>query len=248
MSRKKKQKIHEKESRQESMLATRRRPIDVVVTPKTDGQKRYIIEIQNHDITICMGPAGSGKTAIAVGLALEAILAKNPAYEKLVVMRPAKEACGEKIGFLPGDLSEKMGPWAAPVVDNMLVWIDQNSVKNLFFDKKIDIIPLAYARGRSLNNSFIILDEAQNCSREQMLMALTRLGSGSKMVINGDLTQSDIGNIQTGLEDAARRLRGMERISIVEMNETDIVRNPLIGQIISRYTDKNQLNGGVNLV
>jgi phosphate starvation-inducible protein PhoH and related proteins len=246
LARNKKIKLREKAARQEEIFGlAKRKPVEIVVSAKTEGQKRYIIEVKNHDITICMGPAGSGKTAVAVGLALEAILAKNPSYEKLIVMRPAKEACGEKIGFLPGDLSEKMGPWAAPVVDNMLVWVDQNTVKNMFHDKKVDIIPLAYARGRSLNNAFIILDEAQNCSKEQMLMALTRLGSNSKLVINGDINQSDIGNVISGLEDAANRLQNMDRISIVEMDESDIVRNPLIGKILQRYSDGPSNSGPI---
>jgi phosphate starvation-inducible PhoH-like protein len=214
----------------------------VIVQAKTSGQKKYIIEILNHVITFCIGPAGSGKTAIAVGVALQSILSKNSIFDKLVVMRPAKEACGEKIGFLPGDLEEKMGPWASPIVDNMQIWLEVPIIKKLFYDKKVEVIPLAYARGRSLNKSFIIVDEAQNCSPEQMLMALTRIGNDSKMVINGDLTQTDVTNMVNGLEDAIERMNDMDNVSIVTLDETDIVRNPIIGEIIKRYADHSPVS------
>lgn len=204
------------------------------VTAMTQGQKKYIIEINNHSIIFCLGPAGTGKTAIAVGMALQHIMAPKPTYDKLVIMRPAKEACEEKMGFLPGDLGEKMGPWAAPIIDNMGVFIDHNAIKNLFFHRRIDIVPLAYARGRSLNNAFIILDEAQNCSPQQMLMALTRIGRDSKMIINGDIAQSDHRG-KSGLMDAIERLEGMGGVSVVRLGESDIVRNPLIGEILKRY-------------
>lgn len=205
-----------------------------VVNPMTPGQKKYIVEISNNTITFCVGPAGTGKTAIAVGLALQHIMAHVPTYEKLVIMRPAKEACEERIGYLPGDLAEKMGPWAAPIVDNMAVFIDQNAIKNLFYQRKVEIVPLAFARGRSLNDSFIILDEAQNCSPQQMLMALTRIGQNSKMVINGDTAQSDHRGL-SGLADAINRLGSMAGISVVRMEQGDIVRHPLIGEILKRY-------------
>jgi len=208
---------------------------NIIVLPKTSGQKKYIIEIMNNTITFCVGPAGSGKTAIAVGIALQSILAKNPIYDKLVVMRPAKEACGEKIGFLPGDLEMKMGPWAAPIMDNMLIWLEPPLIKKLFYEKKVEVIPLAYARGRSLNKSFIILDEAQNCNPDQTLMALTRIGNNSKIVVNGDLQQTDVSDGVNGLEDAISRLEGMKDVSVIRLEESDIVRNPIIGQILKRY-------------
>lgn len=207
----------------------------VVVSARTPGQKRYIIEIQNNDVTICTGPAGTGKTAIAVGLGLQYITAESTPYDRLVIMRPVKEACDEHIGYLPGDLEEKMIPWAAPVVDNMALFMDSSKVKLLFHAKKIEVIPLAYARGRSLNRSFIIVDEAQNCSDKQMLMVLTRIGEGSKMVINGDLDQSDTMHIVNGLADAATRLHGVEGIGVVSLESRDIVRNPMIREIIRRY-------------
>jgi len=210
---------------------------NVVVSPQTDGQRKYIVEIKSNDITFCYGPAGSGKTAVAVGIALQHICCEQPAYDKLVVMRPAKEACDERIGFLPGDMDEKMAPWAAPIVDNMEVFIDKTQIKNLMWEKKIEVIPLAYARGRSLNHSFIIVDEAQNVSPKQMLMILTRLGKNSKMVINGDLAQSDTRGA-SGLYDAIARLQNVPGISFCEMNCDDIVRHPLIASILERYVDE----------
>jgi phosphate starvation-inducible PhoH-like protein len=206
----------------------------IMVTARTPGQKQYIIAIKNSDITFCRGPAGSGKTAVAVGLGLQAIAAPNSEFDKLVIMRPAKEACDEELGHLPGDLSEKMGPWIAPVLDNMEVFASKAQIRNLFWEKKIEVIPLAYCRGRSLNNAFIIVDESQNITDKQALMILTRLGANSKMVVCGDLVQSDLRGI-SGLEDAMSRLDGVEGISFVELTEVDIVRHPIIAEILRRY-------------
>jgi phosphate starvation-inducible PhoH-like protein len=208
----------------------------VIVKAMTPGQKDYILSIKNSQITICTGPAGSGKTAIAVGIALQNVLGTNPAYEKLIIMRPAKEACGESIGYLPGELKEKMSPWAAPIIDNMKIFIDDSQIKNIFWSGAAEIVPLAYCRGRSLNKSFIILDEAQSCTKEQILMALTRIGSGSKMVVNGDLLQSDLTG-QNGLADALERLHDLESVAITQMDDRDIVRNPIISEILRRYQD-----------
>jgi phosphate starvation-inducible PhoH-like protein len=208
----------------------------VVVTAQTAGQKEYIKAINANDIVFCIGPAGSGKTAVAVGLALQNMLCDNPAYEKLIVVRPAKEACDEKIGFLPGSMDEKMAPWAAPVLDNMKVFIDQSQIKNMFFENRVEIIPLAYLRGRSLNHSFIIVDEAQNCTPKQMLMILTRLGKGSKMLINGDIAQSDI-RVESGLAEAYRLYKDVDGIEFVEMGLGDIVRHPLVAAILQKHAE-----------
>lgn len=208
------------------------------VQPKTLGQKHYIHEIINNDITICQGPAGTGKSLVAIGMGIQSLLAKGSKFKKIVLMRPVKEACDESIGYLPGSMDEKMAPWAAPIVDNLLVFLNQKMIENLFRMKKIEVIPLAFARGRSLNNSFIILDEAQNCTDKQMLMALTRIGEDSKMVITGDISQNDHSNGKiTGLEDAINRLHDMPNVGIVELEESDIVRNPMIGEIIRRYSN-----------
>lgn len=214
----------------------RGRPKGIVLQAQTDGQKHYINTIHNNDITFCMGPAGCGKTIIATGLALQGIVTENPIYERLVIMRPAKEACEENIGALPGDIGEKMSAWTAPVVDNMKVFLDSGAIKSLFYNEKIEVLPLAFARGRSLNNAFIIVDEAQNVSPKQMMMILTRIGQGSKMVINGDLAQSDINGVN-GLYDAFERLDGVKGIAFVELDGDDIVRSPIIKEIVKRYED-----------
>ena len=220
----------------------------VRVQALTEGQRKYICTIKDSIITFCVGPAGSGKTLIPVGLGLQSLIAKGSTTQRIVIMRPVKEACDEKIGFLPGDLDEKMSPWAAPLVDNMKEFLNDKQIKLLFHERRIVIVPLAFARGRSLNDSFIILDEAQNCSKKQMLMAVTRIGRNSKMVINGDVSQSDDHSIINGLSDAMERLRGIGGIGFAELRPEDIVRNPLISHIIERYeqSDTKPSNGNGN--
>lgn len=208
----------------------------VVVTAQTPGQREYIKAINANDVVFCIGPAGSGKTAVAVGIALQNMLCDNPAYDRLIVVRSVKEACDEKLGFLPGSMDDKMAPWAAPVLDNMKVFIEPSQIKNLFFEHRVEIIPLGYLRGRSLNNSFIIVDEAQNCTPKQMLMILTRLGRGSKMLINGDVAQSDI-RVESGLAEAYRLYDGVEGIGFVEMGLGDVVRHPLVAQILRKHAE-----------
>jgi phosphate starvation-inducible PhoH-like protein len=214
----------------------------ILISAKNASQRNYILEIQNNDLIFCTGPAGTGKTAVAVGMALQAVLAEHSAYERLVIIRPVKEACGESLGYLPGDLQSKMAPWAAPIVDNMKIFIDQVQIKNLFWGNLVEIIPLALARGRSLVKSFIILDEAQNCSRDQLKMALTRIGEGSKMVITGDLDQSDVQG--DGLGQVIRCLQGMPRTGICEFRRSDIVRNPMISEILRRLDGPEEEAGG----
>lgn len=228
----------EREEREEPFNGKQKKEFrhQVVVSAMTEGQKKYIVEIKNNDIVFCSGPAGSGKTAVAVGMALQYICAEQPAFEKIVVLRPAKEACDEKIGYLPGNLEEKMSPYAAPIFDNMEVFIDKARIKNLVWENKIEIVPIAFARGRSFNKSFILVDEGQNCTEKQLLLILTRLGKGSKMCVNGDLKQSDL-KTASGLIDAIRRLQGIDGISFVRLDETDIVRHPLVAEIVKRYED-----------
>ena len=155
-------------------------------------------------------------------------------YQKIVIMRPAIEACNERIGFLPGSADEKLQPWTAPVFDNMEVFLPKSAIKNLVTEGKIEVVPLGFVRGRTFNKAFVITDESQNLLVKQTLLALTRLGQDSKLVFNGDLMQSDL--LETnGLADAFCRLKGIEGIGFVELDEGDIVRNRLIGQIIARY-------------
>lgn len=208
----------------------------VIVSAMTQGQKNYIVEINNNDIVFCCGPAGTGKTAVAVGMGLQAICSADSAYDRLVVLRPAKEAFDERIGFLPGTAADKMEGWAAPVVDNMNIFIDRRQIRNLFMEGRVEVIPMCFIRGRSLNKSWIIVDEAQNTTPQQMLAILTRIGMDSKMCINGDLAQSDI-RTKSGLSDAMDRLRDIPGISFCRMGSSDIVRHPLIAEISRRYEE-----------
>jgi len=233
-----KRRIKEQDSRQERRQEGKAKAF-VRVQALTEGQRRYICTIKDSIITFCTGPAGCGKTMIPVGLGLQALIATNSTTQRIVIMRPVKEACDEKLGYLPGGLGEKMEPWAAPLVDNMKEFLNDAQIKLLFHEERIVIVPLALARGRSLNDSFIILDEAQNCSKKQMLMAVTRIGRNSKMVINGDISQSDDHSMVNGLSDAMSRLRGIDGIGFSELGHEDIVRNPLISAIIERYDVPN---------
>lgn len=208
-------------------------PRKITVRALTKGQNKYISAIKDNRVILCSGPAGTGKTAIAVGIALQQILASNRKFKKLVVMRPVREACGENLGFLPGDLQEKMSPWIQPVLDNMMLFLPEMEVEAVCAEGLVDVVPLAYARGRTFNESFIILDEAQNCSPSQMLLALTRLGKDSKMVVNGDIGQKD--EEADGLDDAIWKLGDLEGVAAVELQREDIVRDPLIADILERY-------------
>ena len=208
---------------------------EVIVSAKTLGQKQYMQAIQENDIVFCAGPAGSGKTVIAAGLGLQMLLAGK--YQKIVVLRPAIEACHERIGFLPGSADEKLQPWTAPVFDNMEVFLKRAVIKDLVIDGKIETVPLGFVRGRSFNNAFIVVDESQNLSVKQTLLVLTRLGQDSKMIFNGDLTQSDLSE-SNGLADSFDRLQDIKGIGFVSLDASDIVRHRLIGQIIERYQKK----------
>ena len=207
---------------------------NVIVSAQTEGQKEYIKAILNNDIVFCIGPAGSGKTTVATGVALQHMCAPVPTYDKLVLIRPVKEACGERLGFLPGTLDEKLSVYIAPIMDNMRVFIEEQQIRNLFYEKKVEAIPIAFLRGRSLNKCIIIADEAQGLTQEAMLLLLTRLGKGSKLLINGDLAQSDISG-ENGLYDAINRLQDMPRVAFVKLTNADIVRHPLVAQILERY-------------
>jgi phosphate starvation-inducible PhoH-like protein len=205
------------------------------VIPKTVGQKKYLDAIRKHDITFGIGPAGTGKTYLAVAMALSAMRAN--AVSRIILTRPAVEA-GEALGFLPGDLYEKITPFLRPLHDALHDMLPAEEIAKHLEVGTIEIAPLAYMRGRTLNNAFIILDEAQNSTTEQMLMFLTRLGHGSKVVITGDETQVDLPpHKHSGLVEAHRVLNHTEGIAVIEFSKTDVVRHALVQRIIAAYEE-----------
>jgi len=205
------------------------------VTAKTVGQKNYLDAIRKHDVTFGIGPAGTGKTYLAVAMALSAMRAGS--VSRIILTRPAVEA-GEALGFLPGDLLEKITPYLRPLHDALHDMLPADEIAKHMERATIEIAPLAYMRGRTLNGAFIILDEAQNSTTEQMLMFLTRLGHGSKAVITGDETQVDLPpHKQSGLIEAHRALKNVEGIAVVEFSKRDVVRHPLVQRIIGAYEE-----------
>jgi phosphate starvation-inducible PhoH-like protein len=205
------------------------------IAPRTPGQAKYIDAIRKHDMVFAVGPAGTGKTYLAVALAVEAL--KNRAIRKIVLVRPAVEA-GERLGFLPGDLQAKINPYLRPLLDALHEMIDHDQIKRLMEQDVIEVIPLAYMRGRTLNEAFIILDEAQNTTVAQMKMFLTRMGAGSKIVVSGDHTQVDLPHdARSGLTDALSRLKGIKGIKVVRLTAEDIVRHRLVQDIVQAYEE-----------
>jgi phosphate starvation-inducible PhoH-like protein len=203
------------------------------IRPKTANQKRYVDAIEDHTITFGIGPAGTGKTYLAMAMAVAALQAKK--VNKIVLTRPAVEA-GESLGFLPGTLSEKIDPYLRPLFDALHDMIDIDTIPRLMQSGIIEVAPLAYMRGRTLNDAFIILDEAQNTTPEQMKMFLTRLGFGSKMVVTGDVTQIDLPNGQnSGLKIVRDILKEIDDIAFLELTAEDVVRHRLIGDIVKAY-------------
>ena len=201
--------------------------------PKTIGQRDYVKTIRNKDIVFGIGPAGTGKTYIAVAMAVQAF--KNKDVQKIILARPAVEA-GERLGFLPGDLQEKVDPYLRPLYDALYDVLGRESALRLKEKEIIEVVPLAYMRGRTLDNSFIILDEAQNTTSEQMKMFLTRLGHNSKMVITGDITQIDLPNgAKSGLKEAVKILKGIKGIERLTFSDKDVVRHRLVQDIIKAY-------------
>lgn len=210
------------------------------VRPKTAGQREFVQSIEANTLTIGIGPAGTGKTFLAVVMAVRAL--KNREVARLVLSRPAVEA-GEKLGFLPGDLREKVDPYLRPLYDSLEELLDVAVVEKYLERGTIEVAPLAYMRGRTLSEAFVILDEAQNATSDQLKMFLTRLGAGSKMVINGDVTQVDLpGGARSGLLDASRRLGGVEDVGAIRLTESDVVRHPLVARIIRAYDDNREKN------
>ena len=203
------------------------------LAPKTINQRRYIDAIERHDLTFGIGPAGTGKTYLAVAMAVSALL--NKKVSRIVLTRPAVEA-GEKLGFLPGTLQEKIDPYLRPLYDALFEMIETEKVEKLLERSVIEVAPIAFMRGRTLNDCFIIMDEAQNSTAEQMKMILTRQGFNSKMVVTGDLTQVDLPPGRTcGLLNATEVLRGVEGISFVQFEEVDVVRHSLVQKIVNAY-------------
>lgn len=204
-----------------------------LISPKCKAQRRYLNLLESKDIVFASGPAGTGKTHIAVAYGLNCLL--NKTVRRLVLTRPAVEA-GEKLGFLPGDLKEKLDPYLLPLYDELSNWIPQQSIEKYILDRKIEIAPLAYMRGRTLQNSCIIVDEAQNTTIMQMKMLLTRIGTSSTMVITGDESQVDLApNIKSGFRDAIKRLESIPEIGFIRFNASSIVRHSLISKILDRY-------------
>ncbi len=210
-----------------------------VIIPKGPRQKAYMEAIRGHDMVFGIGPAGTGKTYLAVAMAVMAFLKKE--VSRIILSRPAVEA-GEKLGFLPGDMYEKVSPYLRPLYDSLHDMMDYERIMELVDSGIIEIAPLAFMRGRTLNNAFVILDEAQNCTSEQMKMFLTRLGFGSKAVVTGDLTQVDLpsGKI-SGLAEADRLLREVPGISFQYFSEEDVVRHPLVSAIVHAYDQDRRL-------
>jgi phosphate starvation-inducible PhoH-like protein len=205
------------------------------VTPKTTGQKRYIQAIRSHDVTFGIGPAGTGKTYLAMAMAVSAL--QDERITRIILTRPAVEA-GEALGFLPGDLYEKIEPYLRPLHDALHDMLSADEIQKSTERGVIEIAPLAYMRGRTLNNAFVILDEAQNSTAEQMFMFLTRLGFNSKAVITGDVTQIDLpSHKKSGLVEAQHALRKVEGIGMVEFSKRDVVRHPLVQRIIAAYEE-----------
>ena len=201
--------------------------------PKTVGQKNYVNSIRKKDIVFGVGPAGTGKTYIAVAMAINAY--KNKEVQKIILARPAVEA-GERLGFLPGDLQDKVDPYLRPLYDALYDVLGRDAALRLKEKEVIEVVPLAYMRGRTLDNSFIILDEAQNTTREQMKMFLTRMGFGSKVVVTGDVTQIDLPRgKKSGLVEAIRVLKNVQDIDFCYLKDVDVVRHELVKKIINAY-------------
>src|SRR6202158_1424013 len=211
-----------------------------VRAPKSVNQRRYLEAIERNELVFGIGPAGTGKTYLAVAMAISALINKQVA--RIILTRPAVEA-GERLGFLPGTLQEKVDPYLRPLYDELYDLLDSDRVEKLLERSVIEVAPIAFMRGRTLNDSFIILDEAQNSTPEQMKMVLTRQGCNSKMVVNGDVTQIDLPGGRRGLLDALEVLKGVEGISFVQFDERDVVRHSLVQRIVKAYERYNEAIG-----
>ena len=213
-------------------------PRKAIVTPKTLGQREYIRAIKNHDVTIGAGPAGTGKTYLAMAMAVNAFTRGD--VSRIILTRPAVEA-GEALGFLPGDLKEKLSPYLRPLHDALMDMMPPEDIQRHMERESIEIAPLAYMRGRTLNNAFVILDEAQNTTDEQMFMFLTRLGYNTRAVVTGDTTQIDLPTQKrSGLVEAMETLAKVKEVGLVQLGEKDVIRHPLVRRIIRAYEERRQ--------
>src|SRR5438270_3730830 len=209
-----------------------------VLAPKSVNQRRYLEAIERNDMVFGIGPAGTGKTYLAVAMAVSALI--NKQVSRIILTRPAVEA-GERLGFLPGTLQEKIDPYLRPLYDALYDMLDADRVEKLLERNVVEVAPIAFMRGRTLNDAFVILDEAQNSTPEQMKMVITRQGFNSKMVVNGDITQIDLpGGKRSGLLDAVDVLRGVEGISFIQFDERDVVRHSLVQRIVRAYEKYNE--------
>ncbi|HTY08084.1 MAG TPA: PhoH family protein [Candidatus Edwardsbacteria bacterium] len=237
----------DKVMRQRETGVTREKEVQVMalkrlVKPKSEGQAEYMAAIQDHDLVVAIGPAGTGKTYLAVAAAVAALNERQ--VERIVLCRPAVEA-GESLGFLPGDFKEKIDPYMRPLYDSLYDMMSQEKANRYLLNDVIEIVPLAYMRGRTLNNAFMILDEAQNATRMQMKMFLTRMGFNSRAVVTGDITQIDLAHkSESGLVDIQEVLQGVEGIKFVRLGERDVVRHKLVHRIIQAYQISGDKNGG----
>jgi phosphate starvation-inducible PhoH-like protein len=212
------------------------------ISPRSEGQAEYVQAIRTHDLVFCAGPAGTGKTYLAVALAVASL--KRQQSRRIILARPAVEA-GEKLGFLPGDLAAKVNPYLRPLLDALADMMDFDQLKRFMVNDMIEVAPLAYMRGRTLNEATVILDEAQNTTPSQMLMFLTRLGNESKMIVTGDVSQVDLEpGQQSGMIDAMYRLRGVKGIAMIELSRRDIVRHELVQRIVDVYARPDKPQGG----
>ncbi|MBB5021107.1 PhoH family protein [Desulfurispira natronophila] len=212
------------------------------IRPRNTSQRKYVRSLQKKELTFGIGPAGTGKTYLAVACAVERL--QQGAVERIIITRPAVEA-GEKLGFLPGDLEEKVDPYLRPIYDALYDFLGVEKVEKLIQKKTIEVAPIAFMRGRTLSNAFILLDEAQNATESQMKMFLTRLGHGSSMAVNGDITQSDLsGPVRSGLRQALYILRRVEGLDVCHFSSADIVRHPMVSRIVQAYENHEANSGG----